>query len=214
MKISRLSILGDLSKEANFKIYVFRCSLQHQANLLKKEDLPKEEDTQKKDNLLHSVEELTKNSKAYQRKSKREEAPSVTDCLTSVWYVFKKALKVDMDITLIGDMPRRLLLLSEWNLLCIDRKDAECGDVIFVKNRDNERLISHVGIILGADRVFHCCSKIGKASIQSDKEFFTEYHQQMKINNGISPGIQMVRNIDQRNIPLREAQKGECMLTV
>ena len=98
-------------------------------------------------------------------------------------------------------MPRRLLHFGKWIPLEIERKDARCGDLLFVKNRKHKKLLSHVAMIVGVDRIFHCCPSFGTAIIQSDDAFFSLYKQKLTLKK-------MLCYIDPRNTKLREAQKG------
>lgn len=106
-----------------------------------------------------------------------------------------------MPLTFIGDMPRQLISFSEWRLLKININDSKCGDVLFVRNKEKAKLLSHVAIILDVDRIFHCCPRFGTAVIQTTEDFFALYEQKLNFK-------QMVRYIDPRNKKLREDQKG------
>ena len=119
--------------------------------------------------------------------------------------MFKRALGIDIPITFIGDMPKRLMSYGEWRLLKIDVKDAKCGDLLFVRNKNREKLLSHVAVFLEADRIFHCCAGYGTAVIQSSKEFFSQYEQVLNFQK-------MIRYIDTRNKDLRTAQNGSFIL--
>jgi hypothetical protein len=165
-----------------FEIYVFRCSFVQIDPIIKV-----------------SSELLGKTS--YRRPALREEAPAVTDCLTSIYFIFKQALSVDIPLAFIGDMPRQLLSFSEWRPLKIDTRDARCGDILFVRNKEREKLLSHAALIIEIDKIFHCCPKSGTAIIQSKDEFFSLYEQRLGFK-------QMVRYIDPRNKQLREDHKG------
>ena len=101
---------------------------------------------------------------SYRRPALREEAPAVTDCLTSIYYVFKRALRIDIPLVYIGDMPRLLLSFSNWRVLRIDIKDVRCGDILFVRNKKNEKLLSHIALVIGVDKIFHCCPSLGDSS--------------------------------------------------
>jgi cell wall-associated NlpC family hydrolase len=138
---------------------------------------------------------------SYRRPALREEAPTNTDCLTSIYYVFKQALGIDIPLTFIGDMPRRLLSYSEWRVLKVEIKNVQCGDLLFVRNKKNEKLLSHIALVFELDKIFHCCPSFGTAVIQSKDEFFTLYEQKLNFKK-------MIRYIDPRNRELREDQRG------
>ncbi|NNM44050.1 MAG: C40 family peptidase [Chlamydiae bacterium] len=133
----------------------------------------------------------------YRRKPSLEEAPLVTDCLTSIHYIFKNALGIEIPLTFIGDMPRHLLSFGEWQALCIERERAQVGDLLFVKNKKREKWLSHVGLILGIDRIFHCSKEIGTARVESDQSFFSMYEQRLTL-------LEMACYIDVRNKRLRD----------
>lgn len=102
----------------------------------------------------------------------------------------------------IGDLPRSLSFTSQWRPLLIERKDARAGDILFVKSRKQERFISHVAMILGADKIFHCAMKPKTAMIESDYAFFSIYEQRK------DSFIDTMRYIDRRNEKLRDEHKG------
>ncbi len=153
-----------------------------------------------KKNLIEIAFQLENNTR-YRRPALREEAPGITDCLTCIYYIFKKALAIDLPLTYIGDMPRQLLTLSDWRPLKIAIRDARCGDILFVKNRENPKLVSHAAIMIDVDRIFHCCPSRGTAVIQQADDFFSLYEQKLNFKK-------MVRYIDPRNKELREKQGG------
>ena len=138
---------------------------------------------------------------SYRRPALREQAPLVTDCLTSIHYVFKQALHIDIPLTFIGDMPRQLLSFGEWRALQVEMNDVRCGDILFVRNKRNEKLLSHIALIIEVDKVFHCCPSSGTAVIESRNEFFSLYEQKLNFK-------EMICYIDPRNQKLRDAQKG------
>lgn len=137
----------------------------------------------------------------YKRPALREEAPKVTDCLTSIHYIFKKAMKVNISLTFIGDMPRKLLACSEWRVMKVAVKDVKKGDIFFVKNKENEKLLSHIALIIDKDKIFHCSLFFGTAVIQANEDFFALYEQRLNFK-------EMIHYIDPRNKKLREEQKG------
>lgn len=137
----------------------------------------------------------------FRKSALREDAPSVANCLTSIYYIFKQALGIDLPMTFIGDMPRQLLSCSRWRALRINSKDMKCGDLLFVKNRENERLISHVALFIDVDKIFHCYQRLGTAATQSEEKFFSLYEQKLEFRK-------MARYIDARNQELREKHGG------
>ena len=137
----------------------------------------------------------------YQRSAFREMAPNVTDCLTSIHYIFKKALSIDIPITYVGDMPRNLFFSSNWKALKINIEDALCGDILFVKNKERIKLLSHAALILGNNQFFHCSPILNTAAIQSKDDFFSFYEQKLNL-------IKMLHYIDPRNKEMREKNQG------
>ena len=125
----------------------------------------------------------------------------MTDCLTSIHYIFNRAIGVDIPLAYIGDMPRHLFVKSEWKSLMVPIEEIQCGDLLFVKNRENEKLLSHIALVMEVDRIFHCCPKFGTAVIQSNEDFFSLYEQRLNFKK-------MIRYIDPRNVKLREEQGG------
>ena len=144
--------------------------------------------------VLEAASELEKTT-TYQRYAEFKDAPGITDCLTSIQYIFRRALII-MAITYIGDLPRRLLSSDRWRVLKIDVKDAKCGDVLFAKKIGKERLISHAALFVGEDKIFHCYQSLGKARTESSEQFFSIYEQTLGFT-------EMIRYIDYRN-KLRE----------
>lgn len=138
----------------------------------------------------------------YLRRASLESAPQYTDCLTSIHYLFKKALQVDIPLTFIGDMPRQLSSFGEWKVLKTQVHEALCGDLIFVKKRNMSQLISHVGMVTEENQIFHCSKEAQTAVIESWEAFFSQYEQQLDF-------VEMVRYIDPRNKALREEHKGK-----
>lgn len=169
-------------KELNFDIYVFRPSFVQVEPLIK------------------AAAALVGKTR-YQRPAHCEEAPAITDCLTAIHYVLQ-ASGIHIPLTYIGDMPRQLQSFSAWRPLKIEIRDARCGDIVFAKNKENEKLLSHVALIIGVDRIFHCSPKFGTAVVQSEKEFFSGYEQKLNFRK-------MVCYIDPRNKKLREQYAGK-----
>ena len=140
--------------------------------------------------VLETASELERTT-AYQRYAELKNAPGITDCLTSIQYILRRAL-INMAITYIGDLPRRLLSSDRWRVLKIEVKDAKCSDVIFTKKIGKQRLISHAALFVGEDKIFHCCMSLGKAAIESSDQFFSVYEQTLDFK-------EMIRYIDHRN---------------
>jgi len=137
----------------------------------------------------------------YSRQSYLEAAPAVTDCLTSIIYIFKKALHEFIPFTFIGDMPRQFMRYGSWRLLSIDSSDAKCGDLIFVKSKTFKRLITHVALFVDNARLFHCTPVYGTAVIESSAGFFSRYEQNLS-------AAKALRYIDLRNRSLRDEYGG------
>ncbi len=134
-----------------------------------------------------------------------EEAPHVTDCLTSIHYLFKKALQIEIELTWIGDMPRELAKRpKEWKILLLDRQDAQFGDILFTKHSKRRKRLSHVGMIFGPNTIFHCSSELKTAQVVEDKEFFASYEQVLSLEEAL-------RYIDPRNIEERTKHRGLFM---
>lgn len=138
---------------------------------------------------------------SYSKPVSQEEAPFATDCLTSIWYLFKKVLGVDIPLTFIGDMPRLLCSLGQWRVLQIEMGEARCGDILFVKDRSKQRLISHAALVIGVNQIFHNSKLFGTARIQPADDFFALYEQRLRFQK-------MIRYIDFRNERLRVEQGG------
>lgn len=127
-----------------------------------------------------------------------EQAPEKTDCLTSIYYIFKQALNITLPLTLIGDMPRTLLSLGEWKLLCVDTNDVCCGDLCFSSRITDEKLIGHVSLFLGVNEIFHCRRE---GAVIEDYETFQSVFEQ-KLHE------KQIYYIDIRNKALREKHEG------
>ena len=78
--------------------------------------------------------------------------------------------------------------------------DVRCGDVLFVRNKQNIKLLSHIALVIEVDKIFHCCPQFGTAVVQSQQEFFSLYEQALNFQK-------MVRYIDPRNRALRDEHK-------
>lgn len=137
---------------------------------------------------------------SFKRRAPLEEAPNFADCLTSVYYIFKNAVGVEIPLTFIGDMPRQLQCLGDWKCLKVDIKDIRCGDVLFLKDKEHKTSIRHAALVMDVDRIFHCCQKVGKPTIQSVDDFFSKYEQTLTFK-------EMMRYIDSRNTELLTKSK-------
>lgn len=134
----------------------------------------------------------------YQRGAPLEDAPTKTDCLTSIYYLFKAAFGQELPVTLIGNMPRKLADYG-WAYHYIDAPQLEAGDVIFIKKRNRPRLISHAALVVKVDSVFHC--QMGKGMVQeSVATLFETYEQQLFEDQ--------LLYIDYRDGALREQHQG------
>ncbi len=98
-------------------------------------------------------------------------------------------------------MPRQLFALSEWRLLKLDIEEAQCGDILFVRNKMHPKLLSHAALVIEVNKIFHCYPQLGTAVIQSQEEFFDAYEQKLDFKR-------MISYIDPRNRELREAYEG------
>ena len=150
------------------------------------------------DSLIKVASDLVEKT-TYCTPALREYAPEKTDCLTAIHYIFKKALSINMPLTFIGDMPRQLLSLKNWEPIECNIENAQCGDIFFTRNKNKPKLISHVALIIEPDKIFHCTPILGKAAIQSKEEFFSSYEQKL-------PFRKMICYIDPRNKELRSKQ--------
>ena len=95
-------------------------------------------------------------------------------------------------------MPRELSQ-SNWNLHIIDSSEIKTGDLLFLKQQKQARLISHIAIALAPDQIFHCTRHLG-AVIQSVEHVFERYEQQLTHD--------IIIYIDSRNTFLRDKHNG------
>lgn len=137
----------------------------------------------------------------YERKAPLEAAPSKTDCLTSIYYLFSKALNLDIPLTFIGDMPR-LLVTTGWEFHIVDLSEIRPGDLMFLKRKAESRLIVHAALTLNVDRIFHCKRDVGMV-LETPESIFVTYEQQIRKDQ--------LRYIDFRNDELRRECAG-CYL--
>ena len=148
--------------------------------------------------ITESISELVKKTTYYQG-SFREYAPEKADCLTAIHYIFKKSLQIDIPLTFIGDMPRKLLSLKQWIPIECDLENMQCGDIFFAKNKNRPKLLSHVALIIEPNKIFHCSPCLKKAAIQSKEEFFLSYEQKISFEK-------MICYVDPRNKELRSKE--------
>ena len=135
---------------------------------------------------------------SYQRTVSLKEAPAKTDCVTAIHYLVQKAFHINLPRAWVGDMPH-LLSQSHWNLHIIDASEFKTGDLLFLKQQLQPKLISHVAIALAPDQIFHNTSLLGPV-IQSLDQVFERYEQQLKKDQ--------ILYIDSRNTSLRERHGG------
>ncbi len=153
------------------------------------------------DTLLRSIASELQEKTAYLRTAPKELAPEQTDCLTSIHYIFKKALAADFPVTFIGDMPRTLSSLAGWEFTVLKSKEEiRAGDLYFVGKVEKTRLISHVALFLSQDELFHCTQDHSRAIVEDFATFQTTYEQKVR--------KQQIRYIDFRNESLRQQHSG------
>ena len=75
----------------------------------------------------------------------------------------------------IGNMPRHLSRQRTWRYLRIPVRELKTGDLLFLKNKRSPRLVTHVAMALGPEKVFHCSTK--GASIEKINDLFMIYVQ-------------------------------------
>jgi len=131
----------------------------------------------------------------YERMAPLESAPAKSDCLTSIVYIFKRALQWDFLPTWIGDMPRTLLSTGKWTFHMIDPQEARCGDVLFTKRISERKLLAHAALLLGPNEIFHCKRDSG-AVTETLESFFSVFEQKLTDTQ--------IRYIDPRNVELRK----------
>ncbi len=140
---------------------------------------------------------------SYERTVSLKAAPAKTDCVTAVHYLVRSVFQIELPRAWVGDMPR-LLSQSNWTLHIIDSTELKTGDLLFLKQQEQPKLISHVAIALAPDQIFHCTGLLGPV-IQSVDQVFERYEQQLKDDQIIY--------IDPRNISLREQHGGMYIKT-
>lgn len=129
----------------------------------------------------------------YQKGVSLKEAPTKTDCITSIHYIFQKAFNYSLPRAWVGDMPRELSQ-SGWTKEIVSSKDVKVGDLIFLKRRSEQRLVIHAALVIGPDRIFHCKRDAG-AVIESIAKVWEVYEQALKSD--------LLRYVDYRNVDLR-----------
>ncbi|MBS0655313.1 MAG: C40 family peptidase [Verrucomicrobia bacterium] len=139
----------------------------------------------------------------YVRMAPLEEAPFHTDCLTSIYYIFKKTFGIDIPLTYVGDMPRTLHSGGEWRFLRADVRSIQCGDICFVKRITEPKLIAHAALFLGPDEVFHCKRDEG-AVVENYSSFCSIFEQKLTDTQ--------IHYIDPRNRELREKYKDKFLI--
>jgi cell wall-associated NlpC family hydrolase len=139
----------------------------------------------------------------YEKGARLEEAPFKADCLTSIYYLFSKALNIQMPVTFIGDMPRSLVSHG-WKFCVIDSREVKAGDFLFFKRRDMKRLITHMALALNSSEVVHFRRDMGKMVIEPLMSALNVYEQEIL--------EQQLLYIDFRNEDLRKTHGG-CYLT-
>lgn len=115
---------------------------------------------------------------SYKRTVSLKEAPAKTDCVTAVHYLVQKIFQIGLPRAWIGDMPRELSQ-SNWGSHIIDSAELKTGDLLFLKRREQPKLISHIAIVLAPDQIFHCTARLG-AVIQSVDQVFERYEQPLQ----------------------------------
>lgn len=109
-----------------------------------------------------------------------EEGPNgFFDCLTLVEYIYRKVAKVEITLEYIGNMPRRLHASDQWKFMQVSSDELQCGDLIFLKNKNHRKLLGHIVFALGNDQIFHCSRSLGKARIETLEECFEAYEQRL-----------------------------------
>jgi cell wall-associated NlpC family hydrolase len=131
---------------------------------------------------------------SYQRRAPFEDAPSKTDCLTSIHYIFHKVFNRSLPLDLVGDMPR-LLSQSGWSLKIVNSNELCIGDLVFLKRKSETKLVAHAALVIGPNRIFHCKRDAG-AVIESIEKVWGVFEQALKKD--------LLKYIDPRNTALRK----------
>ncbi len=113
--------------------------------------------------------------------TKIEYAPSRTDCLTAVKYILSQIDKVKGikeilfgDLVGIGSMPK-LLKAWGWEPIQLASADLLPGDLIILRGASNPRLITHIGIALSSEEMFHCAKEHKGGMIEAISAVFKRY---------------------------------------
>ncbi len=109
-------------------------------------------------------------------------------------------MKLKIPVTYIGDMPRKLASTSEWRPLSVRKEEVQCGDLLFVKNIKNPKLLSHIAMFIDTHSIFHCNPEDQTAVIHGWSRFFSRYIQHLNFRKA-------VRYIDPRNQQKRAQEK-------
>lgn len=131
--------------------------------------------------LAESMNLLVKNCR-YRVNAQYSDAPSYADCISAVLYIYSKAHfeNIEIPIGWIGNMPGRLV--DKWGFKVINTEDLQAGDLIFLKNRLSDRLVTHVAMVTINKLFFHCNAAKGGSEICSYDEIIKNYDQPFNIN--------------------------------
>ncbi len=138
----------------------------------------------------------------YHRRAPLEMAPGRTDCVTAAHYLYASAFELPLPVTYIGDMPR-LLASLDWEFSVISPKEMRAGDLLFMRNKQSRRLITHLAVAMDVNQVFHCCRNLNGAIIEPIEDALIRYHQNLDIDWRLY--------IDYRNRELRRIHMGKYM---
>jgi hypothetical protein len=125
------------------------------------------------DTLSKECEELKKTR--YQRAPRLEDAPDLTDCLTAIWHLVRNVFNIEFEVERIGNVPRHLVEKWKWEVKVVSLEDLISGDLIFLKGKDKERLITHVGIVIAKSSIFHSSREREGGFIEELPEMFKRY---------------------------------------
>ena len=151
----------------------------------------------------------------YQLKSKDEQAPLVTNCVTAVRYFLSHYASLPLPKVFIGDLPRILFRMG-CSLQQIKISEMKLGDLLFFKNPSMQwpcskrQYITHVAIALGPTQIFHSTIYRGGGQ-REDLVKPTSLYAKNLVNRVIDEPFLFLRYIDPRNQKLREAIKDELL---
>ncbi len=74
-------------------------------------------------------------------------------------------------------MPRNLSLEGNWEHLLIPSQKLQMGDLVFLKRKGSNRLVTHVAMALGPGQLFHCCWQKKGAVIEKVRTVFSRFRQ-------------------------------------